>query len=67
MIEAMMPLMKKSAAGARIVNVSSRLARVSGKRNVSKESNFILSLVVEIVYTFKHIKYAYLIVAENRK
>ncbi|XP_058786413.1 (+)-neomenthol dehydrogenase-like [Vicia villosa] len=33
MIEAMMPLMKKSAAGARIVNVSSRLARVSGKRN----------------------------------
>ncbi|CAK8568051.1 unnamed protein product [Lathyrus sativus] len=33
MIEAMIPLMKKSAAGGRIVNVSSRLARVSGKRN----------------------------------
>ncbi|XP_004503038.1 (+)-neomenthol dehydrogenase [Cicer arietinum] len=33
MIEAMMPLMKPSAAGARIVNVSSRLGRLNGKRN----------------------------------
>ncbi|MCI20831.1 (+)-neomenthol dehydrogenase-like, partial [Trifolium medium] len=33
MIEAMIPLMKPSAAGARIVNVSSRLARINGKRN----------------------------------
>ncbi|KHN31241.1 (+)-neomenthol dehydrogenase [Glycine soja] len=33
MIEAMIPLMKPSAAGARIVNVSSRLGRLNGKRN----------------------------------
>lgn len=52
MIEAMIPLMKKSSAGARIVNVSSRLARVSGKRNVSNQSNFILSFVIEIVYFY---------------
>jgi len=39
MIEAMIPLMKPSAAGGRIVNVSSRLGRLNGKRNVSKQSN----------------------------
>lgn len=34
MIEAMIPLMKASTAGGRIVNVSSRLGRLNGKRNV---------------------------------
>ncbi|CAJ2676721.1 (+)-neomenthol dehydrogenase-like [Trifolium pratense] len=33
MIEAMIPLMKVSPAGGRIVNVSSRLGRLNGKRN----------------------------------
>ncbi|TKY60518.1 (+)-neomenthol dehydrogenase [Spatholobus suberectus] len=33
MIEAMVPLMKPSSAGGRIVNVSSRLGRLNGKRN----------------------------------
>ncbi|XP_047341179.1 carbonyl reductase [NADPH] 1-like [Impatiens glandulifera] len=33
MIKAMLPLMRASAAGARIVNVSSRLGRLNGKRN----------------------------------
>ncbi|NP_001169796.1 (+)-neomenthol dehydrogenase-like isoform 2 [Zea mays] len=33
MIDAMIPLMKRSAYGARIVNVSSRLGRVNGRRN----------------------------------
>ncbi|XP_004503819.1 (+)-neomenthol dehydrogenase-like [Cicer arietinum] len=33
MIEAMIPLMKASTAGGRIVNVSSRLGRLNGKRN----------------------------------
>ncbi|KAM1237610.1 hypothetical protein ACFX15_037932 [Malus domestica] len=33
MIQAMIPLMKPSAAGARIVNVSSRLGRINGRRN----------------------------------
>jgi len=37
MIEAMIPLMKPSSAGGRIVNVSSRLGRLNGKRNVSKQ------------------------------
>ena len=36
MIEAMIPLMKPSIVGARIVNVSSRLGRLNGRRNVSK-------------------------------
>lgn len=36
MIKAMIPLMKPSSAGGRIVNVSSRLGRLNGKRNVSK-------------------------------
>lgn len=35
MIEAMIPLMKATAAGGRIVNVSSRLGRLNGKQNVS--------------------------------
>lgn len=35
MIETMIPLMKTSASGARIVNVSSRLGRLNGRRNVS--------------------------------
>ncbi|KAK6924595.1 Short-chain dehydrogenase/reductase SDR [Dillenia turbinata] len=33
MIQAMIPLMRPSAAGARIVNVSSRLGRLNGRRN----------------------------------
>ncbi|GMH16700.1 hypothetical protein Nepgr_018541 [Nepenthes gracilis] len=33
MIEAMIPLMKPSTSGARIVNVSSRLGRLNGRRN----------------------------------
>ncbi|KAJ4973248.1 hypothetical protein NE237_006422 [Protea cynaroides] len=33
MIETMVPLMKHSASGARIVNVSSRLGRLNGRRN----------------------------------
>jgi len=37
MIEAMIPLMKPSSAGGRIVNVSSRLGRLNGKRNVSEQ------------------------------
>lgn len=36
MIETMIPLMKPSASGARIVNVSSRLGRLNGRRNVSE-------------------------------
>ncbi|GAU25457.1 hypothetical protein TSUD_71110, partial [Trifolium subterraneum] len=36
MIEAMIPLMKVSPAGGRIVNVSSRLGRLNGKRNVKE-------------------------------
>lgn len=32
-IEALIPLMKPSASGARIVNVSSRLGRLNGRRN----------------------------------
>jgi NAD(P)-dependent dehydrogenase (short-subunit alcohol dehydrogenase family) len=34
--EALIPLMKPSIVGARIVNVSSRLGRLNGRRNVSK-------------------------------
>ncbi|KAK4744228.1 hypothetical protein SAY87_010540 [Trapa incisa] len=33
MIKAMIPLMRPSTAGARIINVSSRLGRLNGKRN----------------------------------
>lgn len=36
MIKAMIPLMRPSLQGARIVNVSSRLGRVNGRRNVRK-------------------------------
>jgi len=43
-IKAMLPLMRPSKAGARIVNVSSRLGRLNGKRNVS--SNSLLSFPV---------------------
>jgi carbonyl reductase 1 len=35
MIDAMIPLMQPSSYGGRIVNVSSRLGRVNGRRNVS--------------------------------
>lgn len=35
MINHMIPLMRPSAAGARIINVSSRLGRLNGRRNVS--------------------------------
>jgi len=36
MTEAIISLMKPSLVGARIVNVSSRLGRLNGRRNVSK-------------------------------
>ncbi|KAK9278016.1 hypothetical protein L1049_027573 [Liquidambar formosana] len=36
MIQDMIPLMKPSASGARIVNVSSRLGRLNGRRNVKE-------------------------------
>ena len=39
MIQAMIPLMKPSTTGARIVSVSSRLGRLNGRRNVSKNSS----------------------------
>ena len=39
MTQAMVPLMKPSSAGARIVNVSSRLAKLNGRRNVSAPSS----------------------------
>lgn len=48
MIKAMVPLMRPSPAGARIVNVSSRLGRLGGRRNVSAkifcllEKNFLV-------------------------
>lgn len=35
MIESMVPIMKPSPSGARILNVSSRLGRVNGRRSVS--------------------------------
>ena len=41
MIDAMIPLMKPSSYGARIVNVSSRLGRVNGRRNVSMLDRFL--------------------------
>jgi len=34
--EVLIPMMKPSVVGARIVNVSSRLGRLNGRRNVSK-------------------------------
>ncbi|KAG8054074.1 hypothetical protein GUJ93_ZPchr0001g31809 [Zizania palustris] len=37
MIEAMMPVMKPSPHGGRIVNVSSRLGRLNGRRNLIDE------------------------------
>ena len=39
--EALIPLMRPSSVGARIVNVSSRLGRLNGKRNVSNPSIFL--------------------------
>jgi carbonyl reductase 1 len=33
--QSLIPLMRPSAVGARIVNVSSRLGRLNGRRNVS--------------------------------
>ena len=36
MVKAVIPVMRPSAAGARIVNVSSQLGKVNGQRNVSK-------------------------------
>jgi NAD(P)-dependent dehydrogenase (short-subunit alcohol dehydrogenase family) len=47
MIEAMIPLMKVSPAGGRIVNVSSRLGRLNGKRNVS---NIYINLIVIYIH-----------------
>lgn len=40
MIKALIPLMRPSAAGARIVSVTSRLGRLNGKRHVSKNLLF---------------------------
>lgn len=42
--KAMIPLMRPSTAGARIVNVSSRLGKISGRRNVSYTFMFLISL-----------------------
>ncbi|XVE56483.1 hypothetical protein DITRI_Ditri04bG0013900 [Diplodiscus trichospermus] len=39
MIKAMIPVMRPSAAGARIVNVSSRLGRLNGRRNRIQDAN----------------------------
>nr|XP_010908903.1 carbonyl reductase [NADPH] 1 [Elaeis guineensis] len=39
MIETMIPIMKPSASGARILNVSSRLGRVNGRRNRVGDTN----------------------------
>lgn len=52
-IKAMVPLMKPSASGARIVNVSSRLGRINGRRNVSKNlsPSLILSRIWLVMYT----------------
>lgn len=41
-IQAMIPLMRPSTSGARIVNVSSRLGRLNGRRNVSKYFDLVL-------------------------
>lgn len=49
MIKAMIPLMRPSPQGARIVNVSSRLGRVYGRRNVSK----LLSLLLSLSFSFR--------------
>jgi hypothetical protein len=43
MIDAMIPLMKHSPYSARIVNVSSRLGRANGRRNVSLFNMFLSS------------------------
>lgn len=48
-IKAMIPLMKASASGARIVNVTSRLGRINGRRNVSNNLAF-LSLVLSQIW-----------------
>ncbi|XP_027344179.1 (+)-neomenthol dehydrogenase-like [Abrus precatorius] len=54
-IEAMIPLMKPSSAGARIVNVSSRLGRLNGKRNrleneaLKKQLSVVESLSEELI------------------
>lgn len=47
MIEAMIPLMRPSASGARIVNVTSRLGRLNGRRNVCS----ILMLLFPFIYS----------------
>ncbi|KAG9447293.1 hypothetical protein H6P81_013421 [Aristolochia fimbriata] len=47
MIETMIPLMKPSASGARIVNVSSRLGRLNGRRNRLGDVNLRNKLAVE--------------------
>lgn len=49
-IEAMIPLMKPSAVGARIVNVSTRLGRLNGRRNVSGNSHVSFLCASLIVY-----------------
>ena len=46
MIQALIPLMKHSSAGARIVNVSSRLGRLNGKRNVSETDCFVCCFLI---------------------
>lgn len=45
MIQAMIPLMKPSTSGARIINVSSRLGRLNGRRNVSIALKLFMSLL----------------------
>lgn len=50
MIKAMIPLMRRSTSGARIVNVTSRLGRLNGRRNVSTTLMLFLYLFIYHLY-----------------
>ena len=54
MIKAMVPLMRPSEPGARIVNVSSKLGRLSGRRNVSGILSFLNFIHVFMLVTDFH-------------
>lgn len=53
--KAMIPLMRPAAAGARVVNVSSRLGRLNGRRNVS---NTFIS-VIPLSKKWMHLCFSY--------
>lgn len=53
MTQAMIPLMKPSTSGARIVNVSSRLGRLNGRRNVSITLELFMSLLSHFLIFFE--------------